>query len=110
MDTQRSIFDIFLWAKVWGAIFAINYWRKAISTRMRALARSNAIYIYIYTHTPQFSLQNNLDGQTRQSSMGSVERTQATLAGHSSAPRGMNTTETNANRMIRIAAQRTQDL
>ena len=51
----------------------------------------------------------NLDGQNRQSPIASVQRT-STLANHSAVPRGTNTTPTNANRAIRIAAQRTQGL
>ena len=51
-----------------------------------------------------------LDGQNRQSPIASVQRTQSTLASHSAVPRGTNTTPTNANRAIRIAAQRTQGL
>ena len=45
-----------------------------------------------------------------QSPIASVQRTQTTLAGHSAVPRGTNTTPMNANRAIRIAAQRTQGL
>ena len=52
----------------------------------------------------------SLDGQNRQSPIASVQRTQPTLAGHSAIPRGTNTTPMNANRAIRIAAQRTQGL
>ena len=52
----------------------------------------------------------NLDGLNRQSPIASVQRTQSTLASHSVGSRGPNTTPTNANRAIRIAAQRTQGL
>ena len=51
-----------------------------------------------------------LDGQNRQSPFASVQRTQSTLASHSAVPHGTNTTPTNTNRAIRIAAQRTQGL
>ena len=44
------------------------------------------------------------------SPIASVQRTPSTLAGHSAGPCGTNTTPTNANRAIRIAAQRTQGL
>ena len=50
------------------------------------------------------------DGQNRQSPVASVQRTQSTLASHAAIARGTNTTPTNANRTIRIAAQRTQGL
>ena len=40
----------------------------------------------------------------------SVQRTQSTLTGHSAVPRGTNTTRMNADRAIRIAAQRMQGL
>ena len=49
-----------------------------------------------------------LDGPNRQSPIASVQRTWSTLAGHSASPRGTNTRPSNANRAIRIAAQRTQ--
>ena len=51
-----------------------------------------------------------LDGQNRQSPIASVQRTLSTLAGHSAVPRGTNVKRMNANRAIRIAAQRTQGL
>ena len=51
-----------------------------------------------------------LDGPNRQSPIASVRRTQSTLEGHSAVPCGTNTTPMNANRAIRIAAQRTQAL
>ena len=51
-----------------------------------------------------------LDGPNRQSPIASVQRTRSTLAGHSAGPRGTNAALTNANRTIRIAAQRTQGL
>ena len=54
--------------------------------------------------------RSDLDGPNRQSPIASVQRTQSTLAGHSAGPRGTNTTPTNTNRAIRIAAQRTQGL
>ena len=44
------------------------------------------------------------------SPIASVQCTRSTLAGHSAGPRGTDTTPTNANRAIRIAAQRTQGL
>ena len=56
------------------------------------------------------SIVRNLDGPNRQSPIASVQRTRSTLAGHSAGPRGTNTTPMNANRAIRIAAQRTQGL
>ena len=52
----------------------------------------------------------HLDGRNRQLPIASVQRTQSTLAGHSAVPRGTSTTPMNANRSIRIAAQRTQGL
>ena len=52
----------------------------------------------------------DLDGPNRQSPIASVQRTQSTLASHSAIPRGTNVKRTNANRAIRIAAQRTQGL
>ena len=55
-------------------------------------------------------LNRTLDGQKRQSPIASVQRTRPTLAGHSAVPRGTNTTPMNANRVIRIAAPRTQGL
>ena len=48
-----------------------------------------------------------LDGQNRQSPIASVQRTRSTLASHSAVPRGTNVKRMNANRAIRIAAQRT---
>ena len=51
-----------------------------------------------------------LDGQNRQSPIASVQRTRSTLASHSAAPRGANVKRMNANRAMRIAAQRTQGL
>ena len=48
-----------------------------------------------------------LDGSSRQSPIASVQRTRLTRAGHSAVLRGTNTTPMNANRAIRIAAQRT---
>ena len=51
-----------------------------------------------------------LEGPNRQSPIASVQRTRSTLAGHSAVPRGTNVTRTNANRAIRIAAERTQGL
>ena len=57
------------------------------------------------SETPCFTV---LDGPNRQSPIASVQRTRSTLAGHSAGPLGTNTTPTNANRAIRIAAQRTQ--
>ena len=51
-----------------------------------------------------------LDGPNRQWPIASVQRTRSTLAGHSSAPRRTNVTRMNANRTIRIGAQRTQGL
>ena len=53
---------------------------------------------------------SRLDGRNCQSPIASVQGTRSTLAGHSAGPRGTNTTPTNANRAIRIAAQRTQGL
>ena len=55
-------------------------------------------------------LLSPLDGQNRQSPIASVQRTRSTLAGHSAVPLGTNTTPTDANRAIRIAARRTQGL
>ena len=55
-------------------------------------------------------LATSRDGQNRQSPIASVQQTQSTLASHSAVPCGTNTTPTNANRAIRIAAQRTQGL
>ena len=49
-------------------------------------------------------------GPNRQSPIASVQRTRSTLAGHSAVPRGTNVKRMNANRAIRIAAQRTQGL
>ena len=51
-----------------------------------------------------------LDGPNRQSPIASVQHTRSTLAGHSAVPRGTHTAPTNANRAMRIAAQRTQGL
>ena len=51
-----------------------------------------------------------LEGQNRQSPIASVQRTRSTLASHSTVPRGTNVKRMNANRAIRIAAQRTQGL
>ena len=47
-----------------------------------------------------------LDGQDRQSPIASVQRTRPTLASHSAIPCGTNVKRMNANRAIRIAAQR----
>ena len=59
----------------------------------------------------QFSfLYCHLDGQNCQSPIASVQRTRSTLASHSAGPRGTNVKRMNANRAIRIAAQRTQGL
>ena len=52
----------------------------------------------------------DLDGQNRQSPIASVQRTQSTLANHSAVPCGTNVKRMNANRAMRIAAQRTQGL
>ena len=51
--------------------------------------------------------RSNFDGQNRQMPIASVQRTQSTLASHSADPCGTNATPTNANRVIRIAVQRT---
>ena len=51
-----------------------------------------------------------LDGPNRQLPIASVQRRQSTLASHSAVPLWTKTTPTNANRAIRIAAQRTQGL
>ena len=55
-----------------------------------------------------------LDGPNRQSPIAShaasVQRTRSTLAGHSAVPHGTNVKRMDANRAIRIAAQRTQGL
>ena len=51
-----------------------------------------------------------LDGQNRQSPIASVQRMRSTLASHSAVPHGANVKRMNANRAIRIAAQRTQGL
>ena len=51
-----------------------------------------------------------LDGHNCQSPIASVQRTRSTLASHSAVPRGTNVKRTNANRAIRIAAQRTRGL
>ena len=56
------------------------------------------------------SLVLTRDGPNRKSPIASVQRTQSTLAGHSAGPRETNTTPMNANRAIRIAAQRPQGL
>ena len=48
--------------------------------------------------------------KNRQSPIASVQRTRSTLASHSAIPRGTNVKRMNANRTIRIAAQRTQGL
>ena len=53
---------------------------------------------------------HSLDGQNRQSPIASVQRTRSTLASHSAVPCGTNVKRMNANRAIRIAAQRTQGL
>ena len=55
-------------------------------------------------------LPETIDGQNRQSPIASVQRTQSTLASHSAVPCGTNVKRMNANRAIRIAAQRTQGL
>ena len=60
--------------------------------------------------TFQKSRRATLDGPNRQSPIASVQRTRSTLAGHPAGPRGTNTTPTNANRAIRITAQRMQGL
>ena len=72
---------------------------------------------HIFNSIPDFSAQNAfpdlnkvLDGQNRQSPIASVQRMQPTLASHAAVPRGTNTTPTNTNRAIRIAAQRTKGL
>ena len=52
----------------------------------------------------------HLNGQNRQSPIASVQRTRSTLASHSAVPRGMSVKRMNANRAIRIAAQRMQGL
>ena len=56
--------------------------------------------------TLTISREKGLDGPNRHSPIASVQRTRSTLAGHSADPRGTNATPTNANRAIRIAAQR----
>ena len=60
--------------------------------------------------TTEQQLFNTLDGPNRQLPIASVQRTRPALAGLSAVPRGTNTTPMNANRAIRIAAQRTQGL
>ena len=52
----------------------------------------------------------DLDGQNRQSPIASDQRTRSTLTGHSAIPCGTNVKRMNANRAIRIAAQRKQGL
>ena len=54
--------------------------------------------------------KDNLDGQNRQSPIASVQQTQATLANHPAIPCGTKIKRMNANRAIRVAAQRTQGL
>ena len=54
--------------------------------------------------------KNSLDGPNRQSPIASVQRTRSTLANQSAVPRGTNVKRMNANRAMRIAAQRTQGL
>ena len=66
------------------------------------------IFFSSFSGTPGISRQ--LRWANRQSPIASVQRTRSTLAGHSAVPRGTNTTRMNANRAIRIAAQRTQGL
>ena len=56
------------------------------------------------------AIVSHLGGPDHQSPIASVQRTRSTLAGHSAGPRRTNTTPTNANRTMRIAAQRTQGL
>ena len=52
----------------------------------------------------------SLDAPNRQLPIASVQRTRSTLTDHSAGPRGANTTPTNTNGAMRIAAQRTQCL
>ena len=52
----------------------------------------------------------HLDGPNRQAPIASVQRTRSTLTSYPAGRLGTNTTPTNANRAIRIAAQRTQGL
>ena len=52
----------------------------------------------------------NLRWAKSPSPIASVQRMWSTLAGHSAGAGGTNTTPTNANHVIRIAAQRTQGL
>ena len=53
---------------------------------------------------------SGLVGQNRLSPIASVQRTQSTLTSHSAMPCGTNVKRMNANRAIRIAAQRAQGL
>ena len=53
---------------------------------------------------------NNLDRTDHQSPIASVQRTRSTLASHSAIPHGTKVARMNANRAIRIAAQRMQVL
>ena len=48
--------------------------------------------------------------KNRQSPITSVQRTRSTLASHSAVPCGTNVKRMNANRVIRIMAERTQGL
>ena len=61
---------------------------------------------YSKIDSPNITTLHNLDGQNSQSPIASVQRARPTLAGHSVVPRGTNNTPMNANRAIRIAAQR----
>ena len=83
-----------------GVLFYI-FGRLSIKTSMSRSLRS--------IHILQTNVRT-LDGQNRQSPIASVQRTQSTLASHSAILRGTNVKQMNANRAIRITAQRTQGL
>ena len=63
-----------------------------------------------YRHVKGLVREPEFLGRAKSPIDASVQRMRSTLAGHSAGPCGANTTPTNANRVTRIAAQRTQGL
>ena len=74
------------------------------------IACACALFHHIFAHMRVVSHGMDLDAQNPLSPIASVQQTRSALANHSAIPRGTKVARTNANRAIRVAAQRTQGL
>ena len=94
-----------------------NLWLMLPAAPLPPVQKRDAQHKFLQ-HAPKFGARwiwsfprvVHLDGQNRQSPIASVQRTRSALANHSAVPRGTNVKRMNANRAIRIAAQRGQGL